>query len=306
MVKGWGKSNTWGFPKGKISKQEVDSKCAAREVFEEIGYDISDKLDSNQYVEATISGKRMRLFIIRGVPESTIFHPQTRKEISQIAWFPVSELLTYPPSNAAFQHKTWAVGPFVNSLRRWIDKARGQKNNRSKTKTKKQPHTPHQNRPKQNRQPDPTVYANDKDTFGNNVQGWDPEEMFAANAKLFGVQSTVPEENTVLTPAERMVYESTLSRLGLQNDRPSKKTPKENRRPRRSEKPSEPQAKRTPGKEKKPRGKRNSTPPRTTTPRTSTVLSPQPPTSHANAFLDFKFDTASIMGSFDMRTPIAV
>jgi len=32
LVKGWSSRSGWGFPKGKINKDEPDSTCAAREV----------------------------------------------------------------------------------------------------------------------------------------------------------------------------------------------------------------------------------------------------------------------------------
>lgn len=87
MVRGW-KGNTWGFPKGKINKGERDDLCAIREVYEEIGYDISPFLNPDDYVEATSRGKNIRLYIVRGVPGTTVFRPQTRKEISVCCdWF---------------------------------------------------------------------------------------------------------------------------------------------------------------------------------------------------------------------------
>ena len=36
LVKGWSKNATWGFPKGKINKNESEIACAAREVHEEV------------------------------------------------------------------------------------------------------------------------------------------------------------------------------------------------------------------------------------------------------------------------------
>lgn len=32
MVKGWNSKSSWGFPKGKINKDEKESECAIREV----------------------------------------------------------------------------------------------------------------------------------------------------------------------------------------------------------------------------------------------------------------------------------
>ncbi|ANB15549.1 decapping enzyme complex catalytic subunit DCP1 [Sugiyamaella lignohabitans] len=82
MVKGWRSDSPWGFPKGKINKDEPDELCAIREVYEEIGYDISPFLVSPDYVEVTIQQKSIRLYIVRGIPGNTHFMPRTRKEIS--------------------------------------------------------------------------------------------------------------------------------------------------------------------------------------------------------------------------------
>lgn len=56
MVKGCGPKPSWGFPRGKIQKDEPDYKCAIREVKEEIGFDISPHLNLDETLEATFSG----------------------------------------------------------------------------------------------------------------------------------------------------------------------------------------------------------------------------------------------------------
>lgn len=82
LVKGWSKSSGWGFPKGKINKDEPEIECAAREVYEETGYDVTPLLKTQDYIELTIREQRIRLYIITDVPQDTPFAPQTRKEIS--------------------------------------------------------------------------------------------------------------------------------------------------------------------------------------------------------------------------------
>jgi mRNA-decapping enzyme subunit 2 len=322
MVKGWGKSTTWGFPKGKINKQEPDSKCAAREVFEEIGHDISDKIDSNQYIEVYMSGKRMRLFIVRGIPETTVFQPQTRKEISQIAWFPVSEL-TLPSSNTPTKHKMYAVAPFIGPLRRWIDKSKGKRSPRAANRSskKQQNNNKHGNNQRTNQQHPQTdgfwgnqqnaaVGYSDHETFGQTTRGWDPEEMFATNQKLFNVKSTVPQENTVLTPAEQAKYQQHLARLGLSNQRSDKqsnhKSPQKQRnKNQRHNKPSPQQQQQV-----KILSRNNSSnfpqPNKPQPLKPNNHLPNKAPTTTANSFLNFKFDTSAIMGSFAMNPPITV
>nr|CAG8508702.1 6163_t:CDS:10 [Entrophospora candida] len=94
LVKGWSSRSGWGFPKGKINKDELDSICAAREVFEETGYDITPLIKEKDFVEITIRGQRIRLYIVVGVLEATEFCPQTRKEIS-VEWHNLLDLPTW-------------------------------------------------------------------------------------------------------------------------------------------------------------------------------------------------------------------
>ena len=104
LVKGWSKNATWGFPKGKINKNESEIACAAREVQEEVifcqnaaifcgfsllllslkvGYDVSKLINEEDSITATINNndQTMKLYIAAGVSEDTLFETQTRKEI---------------------------------------------------------------------------------------------------------------------------------------------------------------------------------------------------------------------------------
>lgn len=80
-MRGWSARSGWGFPKGKINKDEDDETCAVREVFEETGFDITALLDQAHFLELTIKEQRVKLFIIVGVPEDYVFEAQTRQEI---------------------------------------------------------------------------------------------------------------------------------------------------------------------------------------------------------------------------------
>jgi mRNA-decapping enzyme subunit 2 len=106
LVKGWSKNATWGFPKGKVNKNEMEMACAAREVYEEVrnctfnvvciilisspaisqvGFDVSQFINEDDTITATINNndneQTIKLYIISGVPENTVFETQTRKEI---------------------------------------------------------------------------------------------------------------------------------------------------------------------------------------------------------------------------------
>ena len=92
LVQGFWAKASWGFPKGKVVEEESEAKCAIREVLEETGYDISDKLVDDQYLEITINDQVIRLYIITHVSKSTKFEPKTRREIKEARWFAIDEL----------------------------------------------------------------------------------------------------------------------------------------------------------------------------------------------------------------------
>ncbi|NXT16501.1 DCP2 hydrolase, partial [Prunella fulvescens] len=81
LVQGYLAKSGWGFPKGKVNKEEAPHDCAAREVFEETGFDIKDYICKEDYIELRINDQLARLYIIPGVPKNTKFNPKTRREI---------------------------------------------------------------------------------------------------------------------------------------------------------------------------------------------------------------------------------
>ncbi|KAK6526900.1 mRNA-decapping enzyme subunit 2 [Arthrobotrys megalospora] len=95
LVKGWKAGASWAFPRGKINKDEADHVCAVREVLEETGFDSSDLVDPAAFLvdssEENVD-RHLQLYLIKDVPEDFNFHPLARKEISEVAWFPISEL----------------------------------------------------------------------------------------------------------------------------------------------------------------------------------------------------------------------
>ncbi|KAL1966818.1 hypothetical protein VTN77DRAFT_3783 [Rasamsonia byssochlamydoides] len=132
LVKGWKKGANWSFPRGKINKDEKDLDCAIREVYEETGFDIREAgliKDENdvKYIEITMREQHMRLYVIRGVPKDTQFAPRTRKEISKIEWYKLSELPTLKKSkqhDVANSNKFYMVAPFLHPLKKWIAQQR--------------------------------------------------------------------------------------------------------------------------------------------------------------------------------------
>ncbi|KAJ5690197.1 hypothetical protein N7462_004589 [Penicillium macrosclerotiorum] len=132
LVKGWKKGANWSFPRGKINKGEPDLECAIREVYEETGFDvreaglIQDGKDVKS-IEVTMREQHMRLFIFPRVPMDTYFEPRTRKEISKIEWYKLSDLPTLKRNKqheegmtVANANKFYMVAPFLHPLKKWI------------------------------------------------------------------------------------------------------------------------------------------------------------------------------------------
>ncbi|TDL28424.1 DCP2-domain-containing protein [Rickenella mellea] len=112
LVKGWKSSSGWGFPKGKINQDEEPHRCAVREVLEETGYDLARQIQPEFRVEMTVREQHITLYIVVGVPEDYPFHTRTRKEISKIEWFPLSNLPTWK-RNKTVPGKFYLISPFV-------------------------------------------------------------------------------------------------------------------------------------------------------------------------------------------------
>ncbi|XP_010558755.1 PREDICTED: mRNA-decapping enzyme subunit 2-like [Tarenaya hassleriana] len=124
LVKGW-KGSSWSFPRGKKSKDEEDHACTIREVLEETGFDVSELLKKEEYIEFIFGQQRVRLYIVAGVKDDTAFAPLTKKEISEIAWHRLDDL--QPASNEVITRgvtglKLYMVAPFLASLKSWISK----------------------------------------------------------------------------------------------------------------------------------------------------------------------------------------
>jgi mRNA-decapping enzyme subunit 2 len=65
-----GHNNRFKFPRGKIDEGERPMACAAREVWEEVGYPIDDKINENDVIHHR---EHLILYIVKDVPEDYIF-----------------------------------------------------------------------------------------------------------------------------------------------------------------------------------------------------------------------------------------
>ncbi|KAK0646126.1 hypothetical protein B0T16DRAFT_412684 [Cercophora newfieldiana] len=134
LVKGWKKGANWSFPRGKINKDEDDLDCAIREVYEETGFDIREaglvpKHDEIKYIQISMREQQIRLYVFRNIPMDTIFQPKTRKEISKIEWYKLSELPAFRKKGsnqaddaaaASNANKFYMVAPFLVPLKKWV------------------------------------------------------------------------------------------------------------------------------------------------------------------------------------------
>lgn len=189
LVKGWKKSAHWSFPRGKINKDEKDLDCAVREVHEETGLDIKaaglvDDEKSLKYIEIPMREQNMRLYVVRGVPMDTHFEPRTRKEISKIDWYKLSELPTVKKSKQVplekqntngNTNKFYMVAPFLGPLRKWIAQQR-----------------------KLDLAKEPTLAAN----FVQDEEGVEPVDGAVRHTNEQQVPSDLPEVSTHLPPQE--------------------------------------------------------------------------------------------------------
>lgn len=118
-MKSYGKRGCWGFPKGKVNKDEAPLECAIREVEEETGYSFrpycGDGKDSILLTPPQVR-QPSTLFIAVGVPENTVFETRTRKEIDTIEWHPISKMP---------QKRSNHTDPFLRKLKEWMRSKRG-------------------------------------------------------------------------------------------------------------------------------------------------------------------------------------
>lgn len=100
-------------------EKETAAECAIREVFEELGIDLTERIDENlvrpkllgrgsfsgrgkhgrahtssrmQVIEWNVGKRKAIFFVIPNVARDTPFAPQLRNEIEEIAWKPVGML----------------------------------------------------------------------------------------------------------------------------------------------------------------------------------------------------------------------
>lgn len=127
LVKGFGTRSSWGFPKGKINKDEDPIDCCIREVYEEIGFHLDGLINDADRIDIT-SGEhqqKVRLYVVPNISPSIMFSPQTKGEIADIKWHEIASLPSNynKPDQAASRkevNKYFMVIPFIPKLKKWI------------------------------------------------------------------------------------------------------------------------------------------------------------------------------------------
>jgi mRNA-decapping enzyme subunit 2 len=206
---------TYMLPTGKINQGEDGPAAAARETYEETGFDPSCKAGKTaEWQESDPAmitwntslteqdmlvhqedngGKRRTCYVIAGVPEDFPFAPVSRKEVSNIAWFGIENI---PPS--------FGVLPFMKPLRNWIKK-KAKKKQRDQSSGKgresksrergKKSATPHRSRHGSRGRNDSrgrVVQSENDDLVASGLantgdsSGWSEEDMFLVNEKILG------------------------------------------------------------------------------------------------------------------------
>ena len=65
-----GRRPCWGYPKGKINEDELETECAAREVLEETGVSIGPLIKEDDWLEEVVCDQSIKLYIVPGVREN--------------------------------------------------------------------------------------------------------------------------------------------------------------------------------------------------------------------------------------------
>lgn len=116
------KHSSKSFPKGKINEGETEVQCAIREVHEEIGIDITDAINDQEYLFIEgVDEKFIKLFIINSLSESVQMKPTVSYEIEEIKFYSIDEL------ERRCQGKEKAFGQvseYLGAIKKWVCKKR--------------------------------------------------------------------------------------------------------------------------------------------------------------------------------------
>lgn len=212
LVCNW-QGTSWGLPRGKVNQGEQPIECAARETFEETGFDPVGRINEDASFFVVQNSKRMKVYVIRDVPEDFVFQPQVRKEVKEARFWPLDAL----PKNS------WNVQPCIAHVKRWVGQYRsGGADGSDSSRKERKPQmtrkgsqkdmatansrrggrqaqkgevqrlvTSSQSRRSRSAPTYRDAYdSNNVATFGAQDSSWDANAMFLANEKLTGKKFT--------------------------------------------------------------------------------------------------------------------
>lgn len=159
------------------------------------------------FLSGSAGAHQTKLYLCPNVPADTVFATQTRQEISQIAWFKLTDLPSKP--NSANASQFFLVAPFVKPLRTWVQRQLALQAQAPAAKTRSVKTTQQQKSSSASGMAKSESAVNAA-TFGSGQKGWGVQEMFQTNEKLFGVVSNysydlyttkLPSNSDLQTPA---------------------------------------------------------------------------------------------------------
>ncbi|KAL0482743.1 mRNA-decapping enzyme subunit 2 [Acrasis kona] len=116
LVKGCSEKSSWSFPRGKINQAESEFDCAAREVMEEVGFDIvANGANKSDFILLEKGEQRAKLFVVKNVQVDYKFTTLTRGEVSDIGWHTLVDL-----HNSKGMKEYWAVTPYLTKIYKWL------------------------------------------------------------------------------------------------------------------------------------------------------------------------------------------
>lgn len=214
-------SKNYSFPKGKINQGEAGIDCAAREAYEETGYNPRSLLSESMAIVTENDNEYgfCKLYVAIGVPDdgTVIFSPVAKKEIGGIAWIDLNSIehnkALAATDNGYKSVRAFGIGEHMHKLQSIFAKfKKGGKrkynnyyshNNNGTTTTTNSSNNPSSstgNERKTNKTSSSNKHQNttvidystiSKDTLLDipleNKGKWKVNDMFQANAKILGV-----------------------------------------------------------------------------------------------------------------------
>jgi len=187
----YGGKKVWCFPMGKINQGENGLEAAARETYEETGFDplVHGTLEEKNCIRYEEGGVKLRtLYIFEGAPEDFPYEPVARKEVSNVKFQHLNDI-----SNL----KTFAVNPFLPRLKKWIKKKKpkptsgnGNSNSRSSSRAHSRPKSRGSRRSRSGSGGSVVKDGDNIVTTGlaspGDLSRWSEDDMFRVNEELIG------------------------------------------------------------------------------------------------------------------------